>query len=579
MYSNFDLFKDLVSFVKPHRGKFWLGTFLRVTSDIIWLYPVWAVSEIINLATAYHPGDSLGHFWFLIISTILAGLYHFPSRELAKYHLYNVAEKISVEARLDTIQHLFKLDTSWHEKENSGNKIRKMNKGGDSLNDIVRLYVDLIVESTINLIAITIVFFRLQVGMALVLLFFFVSYFLISIQLTRRASKQAHAANVEWEKMEGVSFEAVNNINTIKSLYLGRNIFFYLRRSANTLLKEIKKRIIRFRVRQSVLDVYQELFRQGMILYTAWNVFEGNFEVGIIALVLLYFNKIRESAGEFAEVSNEWVIAKIAVMRMKEILQEKPHIELAGHRPMPKGWKTIQMNHIHFAYEGRKVLKDFNLTIHRGQRIGIVGLSGEGKSTLFKLLLKLHANYEGEIKFDEVEGRDIKASHFYREVTVVPQETELFNLSLKENISLKSTLNHAESQRLAKAIEIAHVKDFMHKLPQGIDSLVGEKGVKLSGGEKQRVGIARAIYRQPQLLLLDEATSHLDIESEKKIQEALHDFFQETTAIVIAHRLSTLKEMDRIVVIKKGQVAEDGSFEELMKKQGEFYRLWEKQKF
>lgn len=379
--------------------------------------------------------------------------------------------------------------------------------------------------------------------------------------------------------MEGVSFEAINNINTIKSLHLGQNIFHYLRQAGDKLLKAIKKRIVHFRIRQSILDTYQEMFRQGMILYAAWNVFQGNFEVGIIALVLLYFNKIRESAGEFAEVSNEWVLAKIAVMRMKDILKEKPHIELAGHRSMPKHWKTVQINYVHFAYEGRKVLKNFSLIIHRGQRIGIVGLSGEGKSTLFKLLLKLYANYDGEIKFDETELRTIKSDDFYKQVTVVPQETELFNLSLKENISLKERLTPKETERLEKAIEIAHVKDFMHKLPQGVDSLVGEKGVKLSGGEKQRVGIARAIYRQPQLLLLDEATSHLDIESEKKIQAALHDFFQETTAIVIAHRLSTLKEMDRIVVIKKGQVAEDGSFEELIKKQGEFYRLWEKQKF
>jgi len=579
LYTNLALIKDLLHFIKAYKGRFIVGTLLRVTSDIVWLYPVWAISEVINFATSYQPGASLHYFWFLMISTVLAALYHFPSRELAKYFIYNIAEKIAVEARLKTIEHMFRLDTRWHEKENTGNKIRRMDKGSDSLNDILRLYVDLIIESTINLIAITFIFSQLKLGLALILIFFFVTYFFLSIRLTKRASHQSHVTNVEWEQMEGVSFEAINNINTIKSLHLGVNILAYLKQKAKKLVEEIRKRVIYFRTRQTILDIYQELFRQGMIFYTVWNVFEGNFEVGVIALVLLYFNKIRESAGEFAEVANEWVIGKIAIMRMKDILNEQPDIEVKGTKTLPPIWKKLDIQGVHFSYGGRKVLNDFSLTIKRGQRIGIVGLSGEGKSTLFKLLLKLHADYEGFIKFDDLEFRTLKSSSFFKQVAVVPQETELFNLSLKENITLSPQLSGKQKKQLEKSIEIAHVKDFMHKLPEGVESLVGEKGVKLSGGEKQRVGLARAIYRQPTLLLLDEATSHLDIESEKKIQNALHKFFQETTAIVIAHRLSTLKEMDRIVVIKKGQVAEDGSFEDLMKKKGEFYRLWEKQKF
>jgi ATP-binding cassette subfamily B protein len=132
---------------------------------------------------------------------------------------------------------------------------------------------------------------------------------------------------------------------------------------------------------------------------------------------------------------------------------------------------------------------------------------------------------------------------------------------------------------LEKALKIAHVKDFARELPRGIKSLIGEKGIKLSGGEKQRVGIARAIYQEPEILLLDEATSRLDIESEKKIQTALHDFFQNITAIVIAHRLSTIKEMDKIVVMDQGEVLEVGTFNDLIKQKGKFYELWQKQKF
>ena len=132
---------------------------------------------------------------------------------------------------------------------------------------------------------------------------------------------------------------------------------------------------------------------------------------------------------------------------------------------------------------------------------------------------------------------------------------------------------------LEKALTVSHVKDFLDKLPEGVDTLIGEKGVKLSGGERQRLGIARAIFKQPQILLLDEATSHLDLESEEKIKDSLHLFFENITALVIAHRLTTIREMDKIIVIEKGVILEQGSFDELYKKKGRFYELWEKQKF
>ncbi len=159
---------------------------------------------------------------------------------------------------------------------------------------------------------------------------------------------------------------------------------------------------------------------------------------------------------------------------------------------------------------------------------------------------------------------------------MVLQETEVFNFTLKENIVLAT--GQDKPQDLANALEVAHVDDFLFKLPQGVDSLIGEKGVKLSGGEKQRLGLARAVYKNPQLLFLDEATSHLDLESEQKIQDSLHHVFQSVTAVVIAHRLTTVKEMDTIVVIEKGKLIESGSFNELYKKQGRFFELWEKQK-
>jgi ABC-type multidrug transport system fused ATPase/permease subunit len=261
----------------------------------------------------------------------------------------------------------------------------------------------------------------------------------------------------------------------------------------------------------------------------------------------------------------------------EHILQEPINIENeTGKHAFPKKWQHLTLKNLSFSYDEKPVLQNISLTIQRGEKIGIVGLSGAGKSTLFKLLMKEHEGYTGDIHFDEVPLRNIEKSSYLQSMAAVLQETEVFNFTLEENITIARAGKNRD--RLTKALQVSHVIDFLEKLPSGLKTLIGEKGFRLSGGERQRVGLARAIYKQPQLLLLDEATSHLDLESEKKIQESLHEFFQTVTAIVIAHRLTTIKEMDRIVVIEDGKIVESGSFSTLFKSKGRFYELWEQQK-
>jgi ATP-binding cassette subfamily B protein len=263
---------------------------------------------------------------------------------------------------------------------------------------------------------------------------------------------------------------------------------------------------------------------------------------------------------------------------MRDIFAEPVRIDDDKNKRMfPPEWKTISIRDVSFAYGNHVVLDHVSFDIHRGERIGIVGLSGAGKSTLFKLLLKEYEDFTGDILFDDVSIRKIKKSAYFGHVAVVLQDTEVFNISLKDNITIASP-GQGSKKMLEQALEVAHVKDFMKKLPDGVHTIIGEKGVKLSGGEKQRVGIARAIYKQPDVLFLDEATSHLDLESEEKIKDSLHQFFQEVTAVVIAHRLTTIQEMDRILLIENGKLLESGDFAALMKQRGRFFELWEKQR-
>ena len=569
---------DVWRFIRPYKRNFFLGSFSRLAADLVWLYPAVAVAGIVDGLTAGKDSGNYSVVWTYVFLYTLCSLVQPTLKNYAKKLLYEISDKTSLDLEFAALRHMFALDVQWHEKESTGNKLKGADIAGRGMATLMRLWVNNLISLFVNLVGMPVILFQFDRGIAIAVALVMVLRLFVSRRFSTKIGAFQYDLNQKGEDLNGLYQEGMSNVRTVKVMAAVGSLTNIMSKAVNDFFIDIKKFISLNQWRSFVLDQTFLLFRVGMYIYIVIEVINGHAEVGLFILATTYLNAISGSVDELANASQEITIARYNLTRVREIFEQKVNTSSEeGKVTLPREWQRLEIEHLSFQYGENEVLNDISFEIKRGEKIGVVGLSGAGKSTLFKLLLKEYEDYKGLIKFDGLNLREVSPKDYYAHTAVVLQETEVFNFSLKDNVTIGREKYTKSS--FDKALEISHVQDFLHKLPQGVDTLIGEKGVKLSGGEKQRLGIARAVYKEPELLLLDEATSHLDIESEKSIQDSLHQFFESVTAIVIAHRLTTIKEMDRIIVIEGGKLVEQGSFSKLMKTPGgRFRELWKKQK-
>jgi ABC-type multidrug transport system fused ATPase/permease subunit len=572
-YSNKQFIKDIFHFIGNHKIKFIFLSILLALGALIGLIPPLILAEIINFFVEGTRG--INYFYILLCVFFVSIMFGYSLISFSKYKLEILSNRMQNELKVNSFKKVISGNLAWQDKEKTGNKLEKINSGEKDFQKLIGLYIHKGVGQAITTFGVLTVFAFFGIKYLLLSGIFLFTYLYFEKRLNKRMAKISLDLKKAREESLGSSFEISSTISTIKSLGMeskSQKKIFYLE---NEVLKLKDARRMASTKKWYIVMLINSLFFALFLFLVGMDITKGVLAIGILVVYIDYFKKLQNFLGMVTLESNKVIDIKSGFNRMMELLRSIPEIKEEGAHKL-KLWKKIRFEGVSFGYNKKEeILKDFNLEIKKGEKIGIVGFSGSGKSTFFKLLLKLYLPNKGKIFFDDKKIEEIKRESLLDKISYVPQEVELFNLSIKENIKISSKYNNFN--RYADSLDISLTNSVIDKLPKKDLTILGEKGARISGGEKQRIGIARALYKNSDILILDEATSNLDFNTERKIQNNLVKL-KDKTLIVSAHRLSTLQNMDKIIYLEKGKIIERGSFKELLNKKGKFYNLWNKNK-
>lgn len=447
---------------------------------------------------------------------------------------------------------------------------------GDSVVMFVRAWRDSYLQTLLSVLFPIAVMLWVNVWLGLIIFTIFVVQTSYIVWSSHRVAPYRTASRELYKKHSGVMADIISNILTVKAT--GKEQVHIDKVEANTLAEGLiwqKRYLIQAKMiagREAVTVLIYAVFLWA-VLYMAGI---GALNLASTVLVVTYITTVLNGAYALGDLFGEHDDLIDKILPAFDVLErENRVIDPINPQKFENVHGELNFENIMFAYDTGPVLKDFSLNIPAGQKVGVVGLSGAGKSTLTKLLLRFADISSGAITIDGIDVRNVRQSDLRSKIAYVPQEPMLFHSSVRDNVA--TARPEATEEQIEQALRTAHAWSFVKKLPHGMDSIVGERGVKLSGGQKQRVVIARAVLQQAPIIVLDEATSALDSESEQIIKRSFREVLKGKTAIVVAHRLSTLSDMDRIIVIENGTVSEDGTHDELLALNGTYARMWRRQ--
>lgn len=477
----------------------------------------------------------------------------------------------------DLFRFVHKHSTAFFSEEMSGNiggKIQVI------INNSYQIYYNILwgfVYPFIGLVLSLFFIFDISKSLAFIMLVFSVIHVFVIYKMSKKLAPYSEARSKKSSESEGILVDSVSNASVVKSYsnyVIEQRKYFKKRREyvEADVVETIK--FAWFFVGQGLI---QTLIQVTFYIVPVWYWYKGYVDVAQFVLLQALIAMILNVSHHFSQSFSGFFKLYGGIQDGLKLLSI-PHevVDAPGAGKLVVKKAAVDFDEVMYHYKGKEPLfKDFELHIKPGEKVGLVGHSGSGKSTLVKILSRYYDIQKGEISIDGQDISKVTQDSLRRAISLIPQDPSLFNRTIMENIRYGK--QNATDKEVYAAAKKAYCHEFISALPQGYESKVGERGVMLSGGERQRIAIARAILKDAPILVLDEATSALDSESEKYIHESLEKMMEGKTVIAIAHRLSTLREMDRIVVMDKGRIVEEGSHTQLLRKKGVYYGFYEMQ--
>ncbi|MGA1026601.1 MAG: ABCB family ABC transporter ATP-binding protein/permease [Lutimaribacter sp.] len=489
-----------------------------------------------------------------------------------------VGQRALRQLALETFRHIHKLSMRYHITRKTGGLSRIIERGVKGVDFLLRFMLFSIGPLVLELLFVAaIFFFAFDARYLAVVVVTIAIYVWFTFKVTEWRVKLRREMNDQDTDANQKAIDSLLNFETVK--YFGaeeREAARY-----DVAMQRYERAALLTSYSLAFLNFGQSFFITGglvaVMVMAAMGVQDGTLTVGDFVMVNAYMIQITMPLNFLGTVYREIRQALVDMAEMFDLLEQPAEItEKPGAQPLAVSGGEVVLEDVHFGYDpARPILKGLSLRVPAGQSVAIVGPSGSGKSTIGRLLFRFYDVNSGALRIDGQDVRDITLDSLHRAIGVVPQDTVLFNDTIRYNIAYGRD-NATEADVIAAA-KAAQIHDFILSLPEGYDTAVGERGLKLSGGEKQRVGIARTLLKNPPLLLLDEATSALDTETEREIQGALKRAAEGRTVLMIAHRLSTVADADQIIVLEDGRIAEKGKHSELLAKKGRYYSLWQRQ--
>ena len=572
------LLKRVFSYLKPYTKQLILVLLCIIVSSFFTLLPSIISGKILDEGLMKRDFKALVYYIALsLIVTLLASLIGVAETYINTW----IAQHITFDMHNQMYSHLQKMSQKFFTSNNQGDIITRMTSDIDGVKAVITNTFSSILSNSITLIIAMIAMFQKNWILALVGIVI-VPLFTIP---TRSAGKQRWKLTNESQQVNdevnGILNETLSVSGQLLVKLFGKERYEYER------YEKANRKMIGLNIKESmagrwfrvVLTTFTSV--GPMLIYLAGGIlmmkYDSDLTIGDITVLVSLLGRMYMPVNSLLNIQVEWIRSMALFKRIFDYFDIPVDIKNADDAVKPdKVTGDVVFEHVEFSYDpSKKILKDINFTLNAGKSIAIVGPSGSGKSTIVNLIPRLYDVDSGSVTFDGIDVRKLDLEFLRNQVGVVSQETYLFNGTIRDNLLYAKP--DATEEDMIEALKKANIWDFVDKQPKGIDTEVGNRGLKLSGGEKQRISIARIILKDPTIFIFDEATSALDSISEKKIQDAIDPIIKSKTSILIAHRLSTILAADEILVVKDGTIAERGSHKELLSKEGVYRELYETQ--